>query len=79
MFRHEIRVLATFIHHHFQRFRGCRRADARPKHQRVMAGAVEGDAGEIFVGERAEKFRGILSLKYPMEHGIAGVSDGFRW
>ena len=22
----------------------------RPKHQRVMAGAVEGDAGEIFVG-----------------------------
>lgn len=42
----------------------------RPKHQRVMAGAVEGDAGEIFVGERAEKFRGILSLKYPMEHGI---------
>lgn len=23
---------------------------ARPKHQRVMAGAVEGDAGEIFVG-----------------------------
>ena len=44
-----------------------------------MAGAVEGDAGEIFVGERAEKFRGILSLKYPMEHGIAGVSDGFRW
>ncbi|CAK9061848.1 unnamed protein product [Durusdinium trenchii] len=35
-----------------------------------MAGAVEGDAGDIFVGERAEQFRGILALKYPMEHGI---------
>ena len=26
---------------------------SRPKHQRVMAGAVEGDAGEIFVGRGA--------------------------
>lgn len=31
-----------------------------------MAGAVEGD----FVGKRAEELRGLLQVKYPMEHGI---------
>ena len=30
----------------------------RPKHQRVMAGAVE---GELFVGTRATELRGLLS------------------
>ncbi|KAF8821162.1 actin-related protein ARP1 [Cardiosporidium cionae] len=39
----------------------------RPKHQRVMAGAVEGD---VFVGNRAEDIRGLLSIRYPMTHGI---------
>ncbi|RVE41381.1 hypothetical protein evm_013970 [Chilo suppressalis] len=39
----------------------------RPKHVRVMAGALE---GELFVGPRAEEHRGLLSIKYPMEHGI---------
>uniref|UniRef100_A0A1I7XPW3 Actin n=1 Tax=Heterorhabditis bacteriophora TaxID=37862 RepID=A0A1I7XPW3_HETBA len=39
----------------------------RPKHTRVMAGALEGD---IFIGPKAEEYRGLLSLKYPMEHGI---------
>ncbi|KAK9509655.1 hypothetical protein O3M35_006920 [Rhynocoris fuscipes] len=39
----------------------------RPKHVRVMAGALE---GEIFVGPKAEEHRGLLSLRYPMEHGI---------
>lgn len=39
----------------------------RPKHQRVMAGAAEGDT---FIGSRAEELRGILTLKYPMAHGI---------
>ncbi|XP_032457127.1 actin-related protein 1 isoform X4 [Nasonia vitripennis] len=39
----------------------------RPKHTRVMAGALEGD---IFVGPVAEEHRGLLSLRYPMEHGI---------
>lgn len=39
----------------------------RPKHIRVMAGALE---GEVFVGPRAEEHRGLLSIKYPMEHGI---------
>uniref|UniRef100_T1ISG9 Beta-centractin n=1 Tax=Strigamia maritima TaxID=126957 RepID=T1ISG9_STRMM len=39
----------------------------RPKHVRVMAGALEGD---IFVGPIAEEHRGLLSIHYPMEHGI---------
>ncbi|XP_053623091.1 alpha-centractin [Plodia interpunctella] len=39
----------------------------RPKHVRVMAGALE---GELFVGPRAEEHRGLLSIKYPIEHGI---------
>jgi len=39
----------------------------RPKHIRVMAGALEGD---IFVGPKAEEHRGLLSIHYPMEHGI---------
>lgn len=38
-----------------------------PKHVRVMAGALEGD---IFVGPKAEEYRGLLSLRYPMEHGV---------
>ena len=32
-----------------------------------MAGALEGD---IFVGPKAEEHRGLLSIRYPMEHGI---------
>mmetsp|Transcript_31423 Transcript_31423/g.56985 ORF Transcript_31423/g.56985 Transcript_31423/m.56985 type:complete len:384 (+) Transcript_31423:32-1183(+) len=47
----------------------------RPKHQRVMAGAAEGNSGDIFVGSKAEEYRGILSLKYPMEHGIVNHWD----
>lgn len=39
----------------------------RPKHVRVMAGALEGD---LFVGPKAEDYRGLLTIKYPMEHGI---------
>ena len=39
----------------------------RPKHVRVMAGALEGD---LFVGPKAEEYRGLLSIRYPMEHGI---------
>ncbi|KFO85443.1 Alpha-centractin, partial [Buceros rhinoceros silvestris] len=39
----------------------------RPKHTRVMAGALEGD---IFIGPKAEEHRGLLSIRYPMEHGI---------
>ncbi|VDO27261.1 unnamed protein product [Brugia timori] len=47
----------------------CRFANfvGRPKHTRVMAGALEGD---LFIGPKAQEYRGLLSLKYPMEHGI---------
>jgi len=46
---------------HFASFIG------RPKHVRVMAGALEGDT---FIGPKAEEYRGLLNIKYPMEHGI---------
>lgn len=39
----------------------------RPKHVRVMAGGLQNDH---FIGSLAEEHRGLLSLKYPMEHGI---------
>lgn len=39
----------------------------RPKHVRIMAGAIEGD---YFIGRRAEELRGLLKIKYPLEHGI---------
>ena len=39
----------------------------RPKYIRVMAGGLEGD---YFIGKSAEQHRGLLSIKYPMEHGI---------
>lgn len=45
----------------------CVYSIGRPKHVRVMAGALEGD---LFVGPIAEEHRGLLSLRYPMEHGI---------
>ena len=32
-----------------------------------MAGAVEGD---YFVGDKAEALKGLLSIRYPMDHGI---------
>ncbi|CAO1602796.1 Centractin [Xanthoria calcicola] len=39
----------------------------RPKHVRVLAGALEGD---IFIGHRAQELRGLLKIRYPLEHGI---------
>ncbi|XP_065176042.1 beta-centractin-like [Sycon ciliatum] len=38
-----------------------------PKHVRVMAGALEGN---VFIGPKAEEHRGLLNLRYPIEHGI---------
>jgi centractin len=32
-----------------------------------MAGGLEGD---VFIGRKAQEFRGLLKIKYPMEHGI---------
>jgi len=39
----------------------------RVKHEKAMAGALEGDR---FIGPRAEEYRGLLSLSYPIENGI---------
>ncbi len=39
----------------------------RPKHVRIMAGAVEGDN---FIGKKAQELRGLLKIRYPIEHGI---------
>ena len=40
----------------------------RPKHERIMTGAVDED---IFIGRKAEELRGILRLSHPMTHGVS--------
>lgn len=48
---------------------------ARPKHERAMAGALEGDT---FVDLEDEKLRGIMTLKYPMKHGVVEDWEGME-
>lgn len=39
----------------------------RPKHTRALAGGLEGD---LFIGHKAQEHRGLLKIRYPLEHGI---------
>ena len=43
----------------------------RPKHQKVMMGGLE-DA-DVYIGRKAQELRGLLKIKYPVEHGIVSI------
>jgi len=47
----------------------------RPKVESIMVGS---DKKEIYIGEHAEAKRGILVLKYPIEHGIVENWDDMK-
>jgi len=39
----------------------------RPKHTQVMTGGL---AGEVFMGPKAKECRGLMNIRYPIEHGV---------
>ena len=39
----------------------------RPKHENVMVGVEE---SEVYIGDEAQCKRGVMQIKYPIEHGI---------
>lgn len=51
----------------------------RPKYQKIMAGSVltgdDSNKEETFIGNMAQQNRGLLSLSYPIEHGIVNNWD----
>jgi hypothetical protein len=44
----------------------------RPKHQKVMMGGLE--EADVYIGRKAQELRGLLKIKYPVEHGIVSQS-----
>ena len=47
----------------------------QPRHQGVMIGMGSKD---VFIGDEAESKRGILTLKYPVDHGIVTDWDDMQ-
>lgn len=67
-------MLVAINHNVYSLQRSCSTIDTsltssvgRPKHSKIMLGSLEGDT---FIGPRLQELRGLLKIKYPLEHGI---------